>query len=177
MARPTFNSNQFNQAHAIGDLDLQSNPNPQILTARLNPSSSNTVGSVAGVEAGQAVKLVDLSTSDVAGGQVPVVDVGAALTDALLGVVVNGTKQGIVPPGQTLQVAGQGAVIWMAADGALNRGVAVLFDTAKPGYVQATTAKTGKVLGVTLDKATAADQLIRVQLIVNGTAYTGSVSS
>lgn len=176
MARPSVNANQFAKSHAIGDLDLQSNPNPNILTLRVNLATSYT----GGIEGGQVMKLVDLGGSDVAGGGLPNCDSIAALTDNPIGVVVQATKQGLVPPGKPIQVAGKGSVIWMAATAAIARGVPVLAnvaDAAHIGYVQATTGKTGKVLGITMDKATAADQLIRIQIIADGTQFSGSVSS
>lgn len=170
-----LNMNQFAQTNFTGQLDLQTNPNVNVFTARLNPSSSATVGSVAGVAAGTPVKLVDLGAGDQNG--VPEVDVTTVLTDYLLGVVISSTKDGIVPPGNTLQVASVGAVVWMNSAGALSRGFAVIADYATPGNVMAVTGKTGTVFGVTLDKATGANQLIRIAVLSNGSKFGGTVSS
>lgn len=167
----TQNANQFNQAALPGTLDLQSNPNPEVLTCRLNPSSSYTDG----IPGAVPLKLVDLGGSDNDG--VPYVDVADALADTPIGVSISNTKQGVVKPNGILQVAMVGAIIRMGAKAAMNRGIPVLTDTTVGGLVQATTGKTGKVLALTLDKATASNQIIRVKIIANGTTFAGSVSS
>lgn len=176
MAAPQLNANQFAMTRNVGDLDLTSNPSPSVLTCRINPSSSDTDG----FTGGQAVKLIDLAGSDVAGGGLPYVDTLAAITEQALGVVINQTRFGKVPDGYPVQVAGEGSVVWMLSTAAINRGVAVvanLADAAHIGYVITATGKTGKVLGITMDKASGADQLIRVKIIANGSAFAGSVSS
>lgn len=166
----TQNANQFNQAALPGSLDLQSNPNPEVITCRLNPSSSYTTG----IPGAVPLKLVDLGGSDTDG--VPIVDVADALTDSTYGVSVISTKVGLTLPGDTIQVARNGAVVRMGAKAAINRGLQVITDASVGGLVQTIVGKTGKVLGLTLDKATAANQLIRVQILCDGTALR-SVSS
>lgn len=166
----TQNANQFNQAALPGTLDLQSNPNPEVIPCRLNPSSSYTTG----IPGAVPLKLVDLGGSDTDG--VPVVDVADALTDLTYGVSVTSTKVGKTLPGDVIQVARAGAVVRMGAKAAINRGLQVITDASVGGLVQTIVGKTGKVLGMTLDKATAANQLIRVQILADGTALR-SVSS
>lgn len=166
----TQNSNQFSQAALPGDLDLQSNPNPEVMTCRFNPSSTYTTG----IPGAVPLKLVDLSTADTDG--VPVVDVADALTDQTFGVSVRSLKEGLTLPGKTIQVAMAGAVIRMGAKAAINRGLQVITDASVGGLVQTIVGKTGKVLGLTMDKATASNQLIRVKILADGTALR-SVSS
>jgi hypothetical protein len=175
MPGPQLNANSFQKTNAVGTLDLRGNPDPNILTCRVNPASS-----VTSFSPGQVVKLVDLGGSDTIGGGVPVIDVVTLLTDAPLGVVVFGTRYGKVPEGLTAQVATDGAIVWMLSKAALARGVPVLADLDDAnhyGYVQAVTGKTGKVLGITMDKVSGADQLVRIKIIANGGAFAGSVSS
>lgn len=164
------NANQFNQSAMPGTLDYQSNPNPEIHSFRLNPSSSYTTG----IPGGVPLKLVDLGSSDSNG--VPIVDVADALTDITIGVSVTSPKVGLTLPGEIIQCAGFGAVIRLGAKAAINRGLQVITDASVGGLVQTIVAKTGKVLGLTLDKATAANQLIRVQILCDGTSFR-SVSS
>ena len=166
----TQNANQFAQAALPGSLDLQTNPNPEVITCRLSPSSSYTNG----IPGAVPVKLVDLGGSDTDG--VPIVDVADALTDLTYGVSVIMTKAGATLPGETIQVARRGSVVRMGAKAAINRGLQVITDAAVGGLVQTIVGKTGKVLGLTLDKATAANQLIRVEILCDGTALR-SVSS
>jgi hypothetical protein len=164
------NANQFNQSAMPGSLDLQSNPNPEIMTCRLNPSSSYTTG----IPGGVPLKLVDLSGTDTDG--VPYVDVADSLTDSTIGVSVLSTKVGLTLPNDTIQVAGTGAIVRLMAKAAINRGLQVITDASVGGMVQTIVAKTGKVLGLTLDKATAANQIIRVKILCDGTTLR-SVSS
>lgn len=165
-----LNPNQFNQSAIPGTLDLQTNPNPEIVTCRLNPSSTYTTG----IPGAVPLKLVDLGSTDTDG--VPVVDVADSLTDLTYGVSVTSTKLGLTLPGDTIQVARAGAVVRMGAKAAINRGLQVITDASIGGLVQTIVGKTGKVLGLTLDKATAGNQLIRVQILCDGTSLR-SVSS
>lgn len=164
------NPNQFSQSAMPGSLDLQSNPNPEVMTFRLNPSSSYTDG----IPGAVPLKLVDLGSTDTDG--VPYVDVADALTDSTIGVSVLGTKAGLTLPNELLQVAGPGAIVRMGAKAAINRGLQVITDASVGGLVQTIVGKTGKVLALTMDKATAANQLIRVKILCDGTALR-SVSS
>jgi len=161
----SLNVNQFKPTTLPGQLDLSLNPTPNVYTCRINPASATT-----GVKAGQGLKLADLSTSDVNG--VPIVDVQAADTDVILGCRVFDVKNGLVTKGNVVQVAGEGAVVWLYGKTTMNRGTAVALDTAIPGGVIALT--TGKyVFGVLLDKVVTAGDLVRVKITANGTKYSG----
>lgn len=164
------NANQFAQGIVPGSLDLQTNPNPEVKTVRFNPSSTYTTG----IPGAIPMKLVDLGASDSNG--VPIVDVADAYTDQTFGVSITGTKQGLTLPGDTLQIACAGAVIRMGAVAAINRGLQVITDNTVGGLVRTIVGVTGKVLGLTLDKATAANQLIRIEVLCDGTPLR-SVSS
>ena len=164
------NANQFNMSAMPGSLDLQSNPNPEILTCRFNPASTYT----GGIPGAVPLKLVDLGATDYNGP--PIVDVADALTDQTIGVSVLSTKVGMTLPGETIQVAGNGAIVRMQAKAAINRGLQVITDASVGGMVQTIVAKTGKVLGLTMDKATASNQIIRIKILCDGTTLR-SVSS
>ena len=148
------NMNQFNQSVAIGQLDLQTGNNAAVFTVLLSPEAAT-----AGMVPGEGVKLVDLGASDVRGVN-PIVDVRALTTDVIFGVKVYNTKKNSNVAGEIIQVAGKGAVIWLNAGAAIVRGAAVELTLATPGNV--ITKSAGTTLGVALDKATAADQPIRV---------------
>ncbi len=165
-----MNMNQFVQSRFAGQLDLQSNPNPGILTCRLNPSSIATYEGSPGVPAGAPVKLVDLGTADNNG--VPMVDVATSDNDIIIGVVVSSTKDGIFSPGQTIQVALLGAVMAMSAKTTMNRNQAVVADYTTPGQI-IVPATGNYILGVTLDKAVNVGDLVRVLITANGTKYSG----
>lgn len=148
------NMNQFSQNAEVGELDLQTNGNPATFTVKLSPSYAG-----GGMVPGEGAKLVDLGGSDIKGVN-PIVDVRALDADAIFGVKVSNTKKNTNEAGEIIQVAGAGAVMWLNAGAAILRGANVALVLATPGNV--VTATTETVLGVALDKATAADQLIRV---------------
>jgi hypothetical protein len=168
MAAGDLNINQFKQQVLPGQLDLSLNPTPNVFTMRIDPASS--AFATVGAKTGQGLKLKDLGGSDVNG--VPIVDAQTADTDYVLGVRVYDTKNGKVTAGNIVQVASQGAVVWMKYKTTLLRGVAVACDSAVPGQVLALT--TGKyVFGVTLDHAVTAGDLGRVLITATGLKYSG----
>jgi len=150
----TQNMNQFKQSTVVGELDLQTSANPAVFTVLLSPESATT-----GMVPGEGVKLVDLGASDFRGIN-PIVDVRALDADAIFGVKVFNTKKNSNVAGEVIQIAGKGAAIWLNAGAAILRGASVDLVLATPGNVVMADGAT--VLGVALDKATAADQLIRV---------------
>ena len=149
------NMNQFVQTPVVGDLDLQSNPNPAVFTCRFVDASATANTTLV---PGEGAVLVDLGASDFAGP--PIVDERAANTDAIFGVNIYKTEKNASESNDIVQIAGSGAVVFMNAGAAVNRGAAVEFVLATPGNV--ITQSTGTTLGTALDKATAADQIIRV---------------
>ena len=153
----TQNQNQFDQGPILGDLDLVTNANPFVFTCRFVDASATT-GTV--LVPGEGVNLVDLGANDSEGP--PIVDERAANTDAIFGVKRYVTETNQSESGSRVQIASTGAVIWMNAGAAIPRGSEVELVLATPGNV--IVQSTGTTLGRALDKATAADQLIRVRI-------------
>lgn len=157
----TLNQNQFKQSRVLGEPDLTLNPTPNVYSVRFNPEATVDTDFLT---PGEGVKLVDLAGNDVNG--VPIVDERAADADAIFGVKIFDTKNGSNDPSDIVQVAGKDAVIWMNAGAAIARGAKVALVLATPGNV--VTQTTEALFGLALDKATAADQLIRVQVKAEG---------
>jgi hypothetical protein len=148
----SLNPNQFGITAQLGSLDLQTNPNPAVLTVQI---ASNVVGDVV---AGQGVKLVDLGASDSIG--VPLVGIRANDDDILDGVVLTSTQKGAFVAGDIVQIALEGSIVRFNSGAALARGAEVALANATPGNIQAVGTLTR--LGKLLDKATGANQLVRV---------------
>ena len=148
------NMNQFKQTPVVGSVDLQTNANPAMFTCRFKDVSAGGATLVPG----EGVKLVDLGASDFVGP--PIVD-ERATTDVIFGVKLFTTKENTAEDGDIVQIAGDGAVVFMNAGAAIVRGAKVELVDATPGNV-ITSAGTNRILGIALDKATAADQVIRV---------------
>jgi len=155
----SLNMNQFSMGPVAGQLDLQTNPNPAVMSVRFDPS--NTTDKLG---FGVGVVLSDLGSSDSAGP--PIVALRAGDGNKIEGVRIFSTKQGEVEGGQVTEIATAGAVVFMKAAGALARGVVVTLDVSADATVKAVGSDTS--FGVTLDKATAAEQLIRVRIIADG---------
>jgi hypothetical protein len=149
----TINQNQFKQGALIGQSDLKAGGLDTSFTVRIDPDSG-----ASDIEAGTLLKLVDGGANDKNG--VPLVDVLSADTEVAFGARLYDAKLGKAQPGDIIQVSFDGVIQFMNAGGALNRGVAVAGVVATPGNVQA--VGSNAQFGITLDKATGADQLIRV---------------
>jgi hypothetical protein len=148
----SFNPNQFGITAQLGELDLQTNPNPAVITVQI---ASNVVGKMV---PGQGVKFVDLGASDTAG--VPIVGPRDDDDDVLDGLVITSTQKGEFVAGDVVRIAMNGAIIRLNSSAALARGVDVALDESSAGDIQAVGAHIR--LGRLLDKATAANQLVRV---------------
>ena len=156
------NINQFKQGQAVGDLDLSYFGGEARISCRYNPEATSTNRLVAG----EAVMLKDLGADDVAGP--PIIDERASEhTSTIFGTVVRSLKQKEFAPGDIVEIAISGAVMWHKASGALNRGVAVTPVLATPGSVKAVSTKTH--YGITLDKI-ADGGIGRVFIQANGVA-------
>lgn len=158
----TQNMNQFKQTASVGMLDLQTNPNPAVMTVRHNSEATSTNTIVPG----EGVKLVDLGADDPGG--VPFADKRAADSDGIKGVKILNPKQNAVPVGDVFEIAGQGAVIFMEASAAIARDALVALVIATAGQV--VTRTTEEVFGIAIDKAFAAGDLIRVEVTARGFA-------
>jgi len=142
------NQNQFKPTQLLGQQDLTVNNN--IITCRIYASSVATV-----LTAGQAMKLVDQA------GGVPVVDV-AAITDLPFGVIVHNTRKDTYVAGDYVDVAAEGSYIYLETSAAIARDASV--QNAVAGPLIATQTSTNSTLGIAVDKATAANQLIRIKI-------------
>ena len=145
--------NQFKQGKAVGDLDLNYFGGGTTITCRFNINAGSTT-----LKAGEAVKLTDLGSDDLAG--VPIVAKRTADTDAIFGVVKRSLKQSSFEAGDMVEIAIEGSVMFLLAGAALNRGVKVSTTFGTSGTLVA--AGTKAYLGYTLDKASAANDVIRV---------------
>ena len=149
----TVNMNQFGQQVIVSQLDLQVGGLGPAFTLRIDPDSSGS-----DMEAGEGFKIVDGGANDPNG--VPLCDILAADTEQAFGVRIYDAKQGVVQPGDIIQVSYNGNVQWMVAGAALVRGAAVQLVLATPGNVVAKAA--GALFGILLDKSSASGDLVRV---------------
>ncbi|MDA3823852.1 MAG: DUF2190 family protein [Bacteroidales bacterium] len=157
--------NQFTQSPVVGELDLQTNPNPATFTCLFKDASETADTTLV---PGEGAKLVDLGAADIVGIN-PIVDERAAVTDPLFGVKVFSTKKNAAVDGEIVQIAGKGAVMFLNSGAAILRGASVSLVLATPGNV-ITNVATGELLGVALDKASAANKVIRVLIDPEGFA-------
>lgn len=151
------NINQFKKAPVVGSLDLSTNPNPALFTCRFVDASA-TAGTT--IVPGEGVKLIDRGANDIPGP--PIVDERAADADAIFGVKIYTTEKAASETGEFVQVAGPGAVVYMNAGAAILRGAAVELVLATPGNVITAAASGTPDLGICLDKATAANDVVRI---------------
>lgn len=147
--------NQFNQTPVVGELDLQTNPNPSTFTCLFKDKSAGGATLIPG----EGCMLEDLDTSDIVGSP-PIVDERALISNPLFGVKVFSTKKNASVDGEIVQIAGEGAVIFLNSEAAIVRGAVVQLTLGTPGNVE--TYAAGTELGVCLDKAGGADELVRV---------------
>jgi len=147
------NVNQFKQGKAVGDIALNFFGGESIVSVRYNPSGTGNL------KAGETIRLVDLGASDLAGA--PIIDKRTTEIQAIFGVVKRSLKQAEFEPGDFVEVAIFGAVMYLKASAALARGVKVSGGIATPGSIQAIGTKA--YLGYTIDKAGSGD-IVRVML-------------
>lgn len=152
----TQNMNQFNQTPVVGELDLQTNPNPATFTCLFKDKSETDDTTLV---PGEGAMLIDLDTSDILGVN-PIVDERPLVSSPIFGVKVFSTKKNAAVDGDIVQIAGEGAVIFMNSGAAILRGATVQLVLATPGNV--ITHASGSHLGVALDKASAINKIVRV---------------
>lgn len=145
----TLQINQFSQTTVKGVLDLAYNPNT--IPCRVKSDEATAL------IPGQAVKL-----SDVAGGS-PVVTAVAADTDDIFGVVAYNQIKADFPANAAVEISAQSNVIYMESSAAIARGAKVMYVVT--GQLVATATAGKSIVGIALDKATAANQLVRVYLL------------
>lgn len=138
--------NQFKQTPEVGTLDLRI-PGASI-------SCQVDADQATALVPGQAVAIVDSA------GGVPKVEALAADTDVTFGFVVRNLKDIDFPAEKPVEIAFYGAVMFMKAGAAIARGAFVEFDVSDNEVI--TAAGTNPSVGIALDKAGAADDIIRV---------------
>ena len=153
------NMNQFAQGRAVGDLDLAYFGFENVISCRYLP------GGTGNLVAGESVILADGGASDVAGP--PTINKRGTELVTIFGTVKRSLRKAEFKPGDTVEIAVAGACMFLKANGALARGVAVTPVLATPGSVKAVSTKTH--YGITLDKAADKD-IIRVLIQANGVA-------
>lgn len=151
-------TNQFKQTNTVGVLDLTTNPNPFVMSVRLDPAITGDV------IPGEGVILTDLGASDSIG--IPIIAQRSADADAIEGVVIYDTKSATKTGNDIVTVAKKNAVIFMEASAAILRGAKVALVLASPGQV--VTQTTEALFGKALDKAAATGDLIRVEVLSEG---------
>lgn len=164
----SVNLNDFSISPAVGDVDLAHSTGESIISVRFG--YEETTGEI---EAGEGVMLSDLGANDTPGAPIVAIRTSES-TDPIYGVKIRSTKKATVEGGDVFEIAKRGAVVRFKAAGALARGVPVTLTLATPGQVEAVSTKTP--LGITLDKAAAAGDIVRVELTCDGIAVgSGSV--
>lgn len=158
----SVNLNQFSITPAVGDLDLAHSTGECVASVRFG--YEDTTGDI---EAGEGVMLSDLGANDTPGAPIVAIRTSEHLSP-IFGVKIRNTKKAKVEGGDVFEIAKFGAVVRFKAAGALSRGAAVTLTLANIGEVKEVSTKTP--LGVTLDKATAAGDIVRVRLTCDGIA-------
>ena len=141
--------NMFTQETVAGQVDL-SVSNGGVVSAEVYASEAVPL------VPGQAVKIVDSA------GGVPKVTALAANTESTFGIVLRNIKDVSYPAKAPLEIGMMGCVVYMTSSAAIARGAAVemIYTTNKV----VTNAGVNPPIGIAYDKATGADQLIRVML-------------
>lgn len=140
-----FQLNQFKMSDQVGQL---MNPNANTISVRL---SKDMVGTV---KAGDVLKFIATETGDC-----PVMG-KAASADIVDAVVIFQAKKATFAANDIIEVAMLGSIISMVAGAAINRGVAVSWNSVS-GKLQSTTTNH---LGKLLDISTADGDIVRVQI-------------
>ena len=154
------NPNQFGQTVEKGLLDLVIGGN--IIPCRVYSSEATPL------VRGQAVKL-----HDTAGGT-PIVTAVTADTDKIFGYVPYSQKDISHAAGASLEIAFQGALVYLEASAAIARGAKVMAVVSGNKVATATAGKS--IVGFAFDKAAADGDLVRIYLqpfseeVISGTA-------
>lgn len=154
MAFLTQAMNQFVQAPILGLVDLI--PSPNVIAAQIYTSST------AALQNGSAVKLIDAT------GALPIVDAVTGPTDGpIYGVIPYGARKNLYVANDVVQICLTTSFMYLKSSAAIARGAVVstvaATTTADPTVATAVTS-TDYVLGVCIDKATAANQLVRINI-------------
>ncbi len=155
MAQVVLNQNQFAQTPVLGQVSMV--VNPDIVPARINPSSS------AVFQAGSAVKLISGTANEI------LVDACTGPTDGpVFGVIVYNLRKNLLSAGDVASVACGGSYVFLEASAAITRGDKVTASAATTGndprIATVSTPSTQYVTGVAVDSAAGAGSLIRIKI-------------
>ena len=145
--------NQFKQSGEKGLLDMKYNPS--VMSVEIDVTSAG------GLLPGQAVKMVDSA------GGIPKVVECADDSDDIFGFIVYDIKSRSFSAYDKCEIVfGVMSVMYMQSSAAIARNAKVMVVLAGQKVALATSGNT--IIGRALDKATAADQLIRVLVMLPG---------
>lgn len=156
MANLALNQNQFVQTAMLGM--VTGDPQPSTLPCQLDPNSSWT----GPITAGQSVKLTNTTGPQI------MVEPCAADTDAVFGIIPFNLRKNSYSLGEVVEVVQDLGILMLKSSAAIARGAKVAVtnqtvSTNDPTVATQTTASKA-VAGIALERATAADQLIKVQV-------------
>ena len=153
MTIPSYNQNNFAIAPLLGELDLQG-VGGTVITAEADSSV------VTALLPGQPVKIVDSANG------VPKVVALTANTDFTFGFIKRNVKDQNYAAGEFLELAQGGSFIWLVSNAAIARGanVEVVYDANSGNGAVISSGGVNPIIGYALDKATGANQFIRVAL-------------
>lgn len=139
--------NQFNQSAEKGYLDLRFNPS--VISCQIDATEAGSL------LPGQAVTLVDSA------GGIPKVIAATADTDNIFGFIVSDLKSKSFKAEDRCEIVfHRGSIMYMQSSAAIARGAKVMPVITGQKVATATAGKTA--VGIAIDKATGADQIIRV---------------
>lgn len=148
------NMNQFSQTPILGQVDLI--PAPDVVSAQVLPTSTLT-----SLQQGDPVKLVTGNSNAI------LVDKQTGPTDAaVFGIIPYNARKNLYVKGDLIDVVCSGTM-YMLSSAAVVRGttVAITSSTTTTDPLVTTDATTAHfITGIALDEASAANQLIRVQI-------------
>lgn len=148
--------NSFTQAPILGQVDLV--PSPNVITAQIISTSS-----APSIQQGDAVKLVTGTSATI------LVDICSGPTDGpVLGVIPYNERKNLYSAGDLIEVAQVNTYVYLKASTSVARGAKVTTTasttSADPLVTTVSVPSTQYVTGIAVDVATAANQLIRVQI-------------
>lgn len=148
--------NSFTQAPILGQVDLV--PSPNVITAQILGTSTAPA-----IQVGDAVKLVTGASATI------LVDICTGPTDGpVLGVIPYNERKNLYSAGDLIEVAQAQTYVYLKSSAAIARGDKVTTTasttSADPLVTTVSVPSTQYVTGKAVDVATAANQLIRVQI-------------
>lgn len=145
----TQSQNQFAQTPVKGMVDLPYNTNTKV--AQIHSTESGTL------YPGDFVKIVDEA------GGVPKVVKCSAVDDECWGVINYNIKSPSFIANSVCEISQKGNVVWLYATAAIARGAQVAMGALFNGVAPLSTGQ--NIIGIAYDKASAAGELIRVELL------------